>query len=136
MQANKPVHIYLAEDNLDHRELIEDMLEESHLPFKLFHAPNGLALLDLLSCNQEPADLILLDIKMPKMGGLETLSRLRTLDHLNSTPIVIITTSTIKSDISKATSLGATQFLTKPLSFSDIKPYINRDGESHAHSFD
>ncbi|HEY7771617.1 MAG TPA: response regulator [Marinagarivorans sp.] len=136
MLQNKPLHIYLAEDNLDHRELIEDMLENSNLSFKLVHAPNGLALLDLLTDNTEPVDLILLDIKMPQMGGLETLSRLRTVDNFKDIPIVIITTSTMTSDKSKAANLGATEFLTKPLSFADIKPYIFRDGMGYAHTID
>ena len=136
MLPKKPLQIYLAEDNLDHRELVEDMLENSELSYRLIHAPNGLVLLDLLKKNTDTIDLILLDIKMPQMGGLETLSRLRTAEIYKDIPIVIITTSTMTSDISKATNLGATQFLTKPLSFSDIRPYIFRDGIGYAHSTD
>lgn len=136
MLQNKPLHIYLAEDNLDHLELIEDMLENSSLPFKLVHAPNGSALLDLLTDNKDPVDLILLDIKMPQMGGLETLSRLRTVENYKDIPIVIITTSTMKSEKTRAANLGATQFLTKPLSFADIKPYIFKDGTGYAHTTD
>ena len=136
MLPKKPLQIYLAEDNLDHRELVEDMLENSELSYRLIHAPNGLVLLDLLKKNTDTIDLILLDIKMPLMGGLETLQRLRAEDNYRDIPIVIITTSSMTSDISKAENLGATQFLTKPLSFVDIKPYIFRDGKDYAHPAD
>lgn len=136
MLKNKPLLIYLAEDNLDHKELVEDMFDSSEHPFKLVHAPNGLALIDRLKQNTQKIDLILLDIKMPLMGGLETLRQLRAQETYKDTPIIIITTSTMTSDISKAVSLGATQFLTKPLCFADIKPYISGNGKDNAHPSD
>ncbi|WP_053980021.1 response regulator [Marinagarivorans algicola] len=115
---------YLAEDNPDHAELIDDMLDDSHIDYKLSHYSNGLSLIDGLPTHPNHSDIILLDIKMPKLNGLDTLKRIRQIPAYQNTTILIITTSSIRSDINTAHFAGANGFISKPLTFDDLKPYL------------
>lgn len=124
MLKKNRIQIYLAEDNPDHAELLRDMLEENIPSFKLVHVENGELLLELLEKKPESPSLILLDLKMPKLSGLETLKKIRELDKHQHTKVIITTTSSMKSDVDAAMKLGATHFLTKPLNYDDIKDYI------------
>ena len=121
---SNPLSIYLAEDNPDHAELIMDMFDESGIAHQLYHFDNGAILLDFLSSSPQKADLILLDIKMPKMNGLTALEKIRSLPDYLKTTILIITTSTIKADVAQAITLGANAVITKPLSFNDLQKFL------------
>ena len=119
-----PIKFYLAEDNYDHAELIEDMLQESRIKYTLFHFPNGLELIKGLPKKPDKHDVILLDIKMPKLNGLDTLKKIRNNSEYKKTIILILTTSTISTDMNTAANLGADGFMSKPLTFDDLKPYL------------
>ncbi len=119
------IQFYLAEDNPDHAELIEDMLDDSRLDYQLTHYNNGLALINGLPAQPNSSDIILLDIKMPKLNGLDTLKRIRQIPAYQNTTILIITTSSIRSDINTANFAGANGFISKPLTFDDLNPYLN-----------
>ena len=63
-------------------------------------------------------DLVLLDLRMPKIDGLEVLRRIKTDDELHRLPVVILTTSEAESDVAKAYDLRANSYLVKPIDFS------------------
>lgn len=65
---------------------------------------------------EQPVDLILLDIMMPKMSGFEVLARLREIPHRSETPVIMLTGKGQPADREQAASLGASDFLTKPFS--------------------
>lgn len=121
---NKNITVLLAEDNQDHAELIKDIFEENAPEITLVHSANGQDLIDKLDIEGAPPQLILLDIKMPRLDGLSTLKAIRSMRPYKSLPVLMITTSSIKSDITKAEKFGATGYLTKPIQFSDIAPYL------------
>lgn len=121
---SNPITVLLAEDNADHAELIKDIFDEHAPSIELRHALNGHALIELLAAQQTKPQLILLDIKMPKLDGLSTLKAIREQDAYRNLPVLMITTSSMKSDIAQAETLGATGYLTKPIQFSDIEPYL------------
>jgi len=76
---------------------------------------DGASALDRLR-GDAPVDLILLDIMMPAMNGLEVLSELRSLPHRSGTPVIMLTAKGQETDREQAASLGASDFLTKPFS--------------------
>ena len=121
------ITVLLAEDNHDHAELIKDIFEENAPQVQLLHAPNGQDLIQQLSRQGVPPQLILLDIKMPRLDGLSTLKAIRSMQPYKNLPILMITTSSINSDITKAKQFGATGYLTKPIQFSDIAPYLSQE---------
>lgn len=121
---NKKITVLLAEDNQDHAELIKDIFEENAPDITLIHAANGQELIEQLDIQDALPQLILLDIKMPRLDGLSTLKAIRSMRPFKSLPVLMITTSSIKSDITKAEKFGATGYLTKPIQFSDIAPYL------------
>lgn len=116
--------VLLAEDNQDHAELIKDIFEENAPDITLVHSANGQDLIEQLDSQGALPQLILLDIKMPRLDGLSTLKAIRSMRPYKSLPVLMITTSSIRSDITKAEKFGATGYLTKPIQFSDIAPYL------------
>lgn len=87
---------------------------------QLFEAENGKVALDIL--NEKLPDIILLDLNMPKMSGLEFLKVIRSYDHLKYIPAIVLTTSSNHNDIYDACKLGIAGYLLKPL---DYKEYIS-----------
>ena len=84
-------------------------------PYEVVVVHDGRSALERLR-SQEPIDLILLDIMMPHVGGLEVLAQLRTLPHRQATPVIMLTAKGQDTDRERAAELGATDFLTKPFS--------------------
>ncbi len=84
-------------------------------PYRVELVEDGRTALERLRSNAE-IDLILLDIMMPHMSGLEVLAELRELPHRRQTPVIVLTAKGQEADRERATALGATDFLTKPFS--------------------
>lgn len=87
---------------------------------QLFEAENGKRALEIL--NEKLPDIILLDLNMPKMSGLEFLKELRSQEHLKYIPAIILTTSSNHKDVLEANKIGVEGYLLKPLNY---KEYIN-----------
>lgn len=120
-----PLVILLVEDNEDHAELIIRNLESAHVANRLFHVDNGESALHFLygqgiykdrSAFPKP-NLILLDLRLPKIDGLEVLRKIKQDEHLMYIPVVILTTSDAEQDIAKAYLYHANSYLTKPVDF-------------------
>ncbi|HEV7347062.1 response regulator [Telluribacter sp.] len=113
--------IYLVDDDQDDRYLIRQALEQTGVPLEVVEAENGLELLSLIQQNEKgsPA-LILLDMNMPKMNGLETALALKADSRTNAIPIVMISTSSTQALIESAYQVGISSFLIKPSSFQEF----------------
>lgn len=84
-------------------------------PYDVELAHDGRSALDRLS-SADRYDLVLLDIMMPRMSGLEVLAEIRNLDQHQATPVIMLTAKGQEADRARAAELGATDFLTKPFS--------------------
>ncbi|HEX6307944.1 MAG TPA: response regulator [Longimicrobiales bacterium] len=93
--------------------IIQLKLEDS--PYDVDVVQDGATALQRLRTD-DPVDLILLDIMMPKMNGFEVLARLREIPHRSETPVIMLTGKGQSTDREQAASLGASDFLTKPFS--------------------
>jgi CheY-like chemotaxis protein len=123
-----PFEILLIEDNPDHVELIRRSFGENRVANRLSTVADGQAALDYLfhqgsyaDIGQHPRpDVILLDLRLPKVDGLEVLRRIRADESLRSIPVVILTTSGADRDIAQAYNRSANSYLVKPVSFEQF----------------
>jgi len=122
----RPINILLVEDNEDHVMLTVRALKENGLANRIDVVKNGEEALDYIYNRGEFLDkdkyplpeLMLLDIKLPKIDGLEILDIVKNDDDLKSLPVIMLTTSENEKDIIKAYSTGANSYITKPVSFN------------------
>ena len=106
-------HIMVADDEPHIGRIIQLKLERG--PYRVSIVHDGQAALDRLA-GDEPIDLVLLDIMMPYVSGLDVLAAARDIEHRRGTPIIVLTAKGQDSDRTRAMALGATDFLTKPFS--------------------
>ncbi len=122
--SHPPVRILLAEDNEGDIRLIHEALREQGLNFELHAVRDGesaLRHLELLVSAKTPcADLILLDLNLPRAAGHEILQRIRSIAQCAATPVVILTSSDNPGDRQQAQALGAARFIKKPLELDDF----------------
>lgn len=93
--------------------IIQLKLEDG--PYDVEVVLDGRSALELLRAD-DPIDVILLDIMMPHMSGLEVLAEVRQIQHRRDTPVIMLTGKGQEADRERAATLGATDFLTKPFS--------------------
>ncbi|MFP4368942.1 MAG: response regulator [Candidatus Kapaibacterium sp.] len=126
MDQTRPIRILLVEDNRADAILVEEALSESKLFNRLDIVSDGLEALDYLRNkggyieNQKP-DLILLDLNMPKLSGIEVLKEIKNDEELKIIPVVIMTTSKSESDVIQSYNLHANCYITKPV---DLEKFI------------
>lgn len=127
------VEILLIEDNPDDAELAIRALKKSHLANNVTHLMDGAEALDFLFCQGEYANrdinnlpkVILLDLKMPKVNGLEVLKRIKADTRTRSIPVVILTSSAEDPDIKRSYELGANSYIVKPVEFNNFAKIIS-----------
>jgi two-component system response regulator len=131
------VIILLVEDNPDDAALTLRALEKNDITNAMVKiASNGVEALDYLFGTGEYAgrdtsaqpQLILLDLKMPKMDGIEVLRRLRQDDRTRLLPVVVLTSSDEKEDIVKIYNLGANSYIRKPVDFDEFTEAVRQLG--------
>jgi len=121
----EPLTVLLVEDNPDHTELIERSFEDHRVANKIYHVADGEAAHDYLfrrgaytDPQQSPRPhVILLDLRLPKVDGLEILREIKTSDELKKIPVVILTTSRAEQDVARAYQQHANSYLVKPVDF-------------------
>ena len=124
----KPIVILMADDDADDRMLTKDALEESRVLNDLRFVENGEDLVDYLYQRGNYSDpesaprpsLILLDLNMPRKDGREALAEIKADPNLRRIPIVVMTTSQAEEDIFRSYDLGASSFITKPVTFDRL----------------
>ena len=123
----KPMRVLLAEDDMNDIELTLEAMEEYNLTNRVDVVHDGEETLDYLyrrgSYSNRPDEnpiVILLDLKMPKMDGLEVLKKVKSDQKLKHIPVVILTSSKLEADIIKSYDLGANAYVVKPVSFIEF----------------
>lgn len=113
--------IYLVDDDDDDRFLLREAILAVETDATILEAMNGLDLLEKLiqSANQQVA-LVLLDMNMPKMNGLETISHLNSMTGFEAVPLVMVTTSAHDTIKEKALTAGCEMFKIKPNTFDGL----------------
>jgi CheY-like chemotaxis protein len=128
MTEKSQVDILLVEDNPNDAELAIRALKKHKLANNLIHVPDGAAALDYLFARGEHAGrsiedrpkLILLDLKLPKVDGLEVLKAIKSDERTKLTPVVVLTTSKEERDLVESYRLGANSYIVKPVDFDNF----------------
>lgn len=132
MEGQK-LKVLFAEDNVAHATLVLRSLEEHGLAVDITHVRDGEEALDYLKRRRDFADpetsprphLVILDLRMPRVDGLEVLRQIKSDDELHRLPVVILTTSEAENDVAKAYDLRANSYLVKPIDFSSFSDLMH-----------
>ena len=127
------VEILLVEDSVADAEMTIRSLKKANIANKLVHLPDGAEALDFLFCRgkfseRNPANkpkVILLDIKMPKVDGIEVLRQLKSNEETRRIPVVIMTSSNEDSDVVARYDLGVNSFIVKPVDFEGFAKAVS-----------
>jgi two-component system, response regulator len=113
--------ILLVEDNATDEKLTLLAFKKSGVANELVVARDGAAALELLhAAGAELPAVVLLDLKLPKIGGLEVLRRVRADERTKALPVVVLTASKEDEDIAESYALGANAYVRKPVEFSEF----------------
>ncbi len=123
--SSKNRKVILVEDNLADVELVKISVRELENPVELVHVGDGQELLNFLkTAVLSEIALILLDLNMPRVSGIDVLRHMQADPNLKKLPVVMFTTSNSKSDIMKCYELGAKAFVCKPLDIFEFNNSI------------
>lgn len=133
--AAEPISIVLAEDDDGHATLIQRNLQRSGVLNNFFRVKDGQEALDLIrgegSYSDQPSRgnvLLLLDINMPRVDGIEVLRRLKADPRTNTIPVIMLTTTDDPREIERCYQLGCSVYVTKPVEYTAFIEAINRLG--------
>ena len=124
----EPVLVMLVEDNPDHAELVMRTLADHRVANKIFHFVDGQSALDYVFRHGEYANpeksprphVILLDLRLPRVDGLEVLKAIKESEELRVIPVIILTTSEAEKDVARAYSHHANSYLVKPVGYDEF----------------
>jgi len=133
---NQEIEILLVEDNASDAEMTIDALSQNNLANKLLHVKDGAEALDFIFAAGNYADrqitdkpkVILLDLKMPKVNGIEVLQKIRSDERTKNIPVVVLTSSKEDPDIKKCYDLGVNSYVVKPVEFDAFQKAISELG--------
>jgi CheY-like chemotaxis protein len=136
-EGNRPVHILMADDDDDDRRSVAKAWKLSRAANGISFVNDGEDLMDYLyhrGTYSAPAEsprpgLILLDLNMPKKDGREALREIKADPELRQIPVVVLTTSKAEEDIYRTYDLGASSFITKPVTFTSLVELIHVIGK-------
>ena len=131
-----PLEILLVEDNPNDAELAIHALHKRNFANNLIHVQDGQAALDFLFCTGEYENrdgkhlpkVVLLDLKLPKVDGIEVLRQLRADERTKLLPIVVLTSSREESDVIETYKLGANSYIVKPVEFENFSEAVSNLG--------
>jgi two-component system response regulator len=133
---NSQVEILLVEDDIDDAEMTINAMRKNNLANKLIHMKDGEEALDFLfgtgkfigrDLNLKPR-LILLDLKMPKVDGIEVLDKVKSNNATKKIPVVILTSSKEDPDVNRCYELGANGYIVKPVEFDSFIKAVSELG--------
>ncbi|MDP4028143.1 MAG: response regulator [Gallionella sp.] len=136
MEINDPVEILLVEDNPTDAELAMIALRERNLANKLVWVKDGAEALDFLFASglyagrklENGPKVVLLDLRMPKVDGLEVLRRVKADERTKHIPIVVLTSSKEDRDIAESYNLGVNSYIAKPVEFEEFAKVVSELG--------
>lgn len=123
--------ILIVDDDEGHAILIRENLESAGVPHRIDHFRDGQAVLDFFAARSPtPADryIVLLDIRMPKVDGIEVLRRMRADPELRTMPIIMLTTTDDVRDVQRCHQLGCNGYIQKPVDYDKFAEAIRRIG--------
>ncbi len=138
MTQTTEINVLIAEDDDGHALLIQEHLEDAgvHNPIRRFR--DGAEAWDFLAGegvgpqrakrDSEKAYLLLLDIRMPRMDGVEVLRRIKAHAELHALPVIMLTTTDDPREVAECYALGCNSYVTKPVNFADFSEVIKRLG--------
>ncbi len=131
MSANAEVHILVAEDDAGHARLIEKNLTRAGLSNPIIRFDNGQAVLDFLfrrgsgpKRGSDLAYLLLLDIRMPQIDGIEVLRQIKQDVELRKMPVIILTTTDDPREVERCHSIGCASYIVKPVDYTKFAKAI------------
>jgi two-component system, response regulator len=136
MLESDSVEILLVEDNPADAELALHALRKSKIANHILHLHDGAEALDFMFCrgayesrtgDNRPA-LILLDLKLPKVDGLQVLQELKSNPRTRATPVILLTSSQEEHDMATGYQLGVNSYIQKPVSFAEFQEVVHRLG--------
>jgi CheY-like chemotaxis protein len=130
------VEILLVEDNADDAELTRRVLQKQNLANNLVWLKNGAQALDFLFARgaysnrrvDETPRLLLLDLSLPKVSGLEVLQQVKADPRTRKTPVVVLSSSTQDKDILRTYDLGVNSYVSKPVQFEEFARVVTQLG--------
>jgi two-component system response regulator len=130
------IEILLIEDNMNDAELAIRALKKNNLVNKLIHLKDGAEAIDFIFAegafaNRNSKDIpkvILLDLQMPKVNGMEVLKKIKADEHFKKIPVVILTSSKEDPDIKTCYELGANSYIVKPVKFNEFLKAVSELG--------
>jgi|SRR6185312_5393020 len=133
---NSEVDILLIEDNPDDAELTIRALKKNNLLNNLLHVKDGAEALDFLFCTGKYANrsaglkpkVILLDLNMPKVNGIEVLQKIKANNLTKAIPVVVLTSSRESPDVQACYHMGANSFIVKPVGFENFTKAVSELG--------
>lgn len=136
MPESEPVQILLVEDNPSDAELTLHALRKSKLVNHILHVQDGAQALDFLFCRGEYADrttemrplLVLLDLKLPKVDGLQVLAEVKSSPRTKAIPVVLLTSSNEEQDRATGYRLGVNSYIQKPVNFAEFQEVVLKLG--------
>ncbi len=135
MAEMQQVEILLVEDNRTDAELTIRALKKNNLANNLVWLKDGVEALDFVFCTGNYAGrdnslpkMILLDLKLPKVDGIEVLSRLKSDARTKMIPVVMVTSSAEERDIVESYKLGVNSYLVKPVDFNQFIEVVSQAG--------
>jgi CheY-like chemotaxis protein len=131
--VGEPVLVMLVEDNVDHAELVIRTLEEHRIANRVRHFLDGQSALDYLfqrgkfagQTNNARPHVILLDLRLPRVDGIDVLKAIKEDDDLKAIPVVVLTTSEAEKDVARAYYNHANSYLVKPVGFEEFKKLMD-----------
>ncbi len=126
------IEILLIEDNLNDAEMTMRALRKNNVTNKILHLKDGSEALDFMfgkgpfegrNMNKRPK-VILLDLKMPKVDGMEVLERTKSDEQTKTIPVVVLTSSKEDPDIQRCYELGANSYIVKPVEFEEFHKVV------------
>jgi two-component system response regulator len=134
--TNRQIEILLVEDNPDDVELTLHTLRKENLANNIHVTRDGEEALEFLFCSgafadrsfERPPKLVLLDLKLPKVDGMEVLKRLKADSRTRTIPVVILTSSKEERDLVNGYGLGANSYIQKPVDFEQFRDTVKRVG--------
>lgn len=126
--SSNDVEILLVEDNMSDAELTIRALKKNNIVNNLIHLRDGVEAINYIFCKGKYSDrdindipkVILLDLKMPKINGIEVLEKIKSDERTKKIPIVILTSSREDPDIRDCYQLGVNSYIVKPVEFDDF----------------
>jgi two-component system, chemotaxis family, chemotaxis protein CheY len=120
MTATEPLDVLIVDDSAAIRKILQRVLRQTDLNLgEIKEAGDGTEAIEILK--DRTFGLILSDINMPQMDGLQLLARIKEMDHLKNVPVIMITTEGGQGKVMEAVQLGATGYVRKPFTADQIK---------------